>query len=74
MPHGYGRGVGSKFGLVRQFLCQSSQHSVQLQSTLHANATGVLGACPPRKILKMDALRLNLVAHDSSVQCTVVYD
>ena len=24
------RGVGSKFGLVRQILCQSSQHSVQL--------------------------------------------
>ena len=24
------RGVGSKFGLVRQILCQSNQHSVQL--------------------------------------------
>ena len=37
---------------------------MQLQSTLHAkhaNARGS-GGIPPRKILKMDALRLNLVA------------
>ena len=46
-------------------MCQSSQHSVQLQGTLHAkhaNARGIWGMPPPRKILKIDALRLNLVA------------
>ena len=43
------RGVGSKFGLVRQILCQSSQHSVQLQTTLHAkhaNARGIWWHAP----------------------------
>ena len=38
------RGVGSKFVLVRQILCQSSQHSMQMQSTLHAR--GVWGHAP----------------------------
>ena len=50
------RGVGSKFGLVRQILCQSSQHSVQLQSTLHAkhaNARRVWGYAPPQKNSKI---------------------
>ena len=58
------RDVGSKFGLVRQILGQSSQHSVQLQSKLHAkhaNTRGC-GGMPRRKILKMDALGLNLLA------------
>ena len=59
------RGIGSNFGLVRQILCEYSQHGVQLQSTLHAkhaNARGDLGARPLGKILKIDALKLNLVA------------
>ena len=47
------RGVGSKFGLVRQILCSSQHHKVHLRGS---------GGMPPRKILKMDALRLNLVA------------
>ena len=56
------RGVGSKFGLVRQILCQGSQHSVQVHCMQSMQMLGGSRGMPPRKILKMDALRLNLVA------------
>ena len=75
---GYIRDVGSKFGLVRHILCQSSQHSVQLQSKLHAkhaNARGSGQGMPAQENLRIDTLRSNLVAFfDSSVQCTIVHD
>ena len=53
------RGVGSKFGLVRQILCQSSQHSVQVHCMRSMQMLGGSGGMPPQE---MDALRLNLVA------------
>ena len=66
------RGVGSKFGLVRQILGQISQHSVQLQvhSMRSMQMLGGSGGMPPQENLKNGCSEIE----DSSVQCTIVHD